>query len=111
MATTWKTLNTGDIAASNYAEKEWTPDTNITIKKMLVIEHSDYSLSNVQAYITISDVPYTKDYVPAAVIGQDPEYCWKPNLSVPKGAKIYVKIQNSTSNTINCDIVFEYEKT
>ena len=109
MTTIFKSMNTGDIASGNYAEKDWTPDKDIVIKKMLIVERNGYSLDNVQVYISIADVPYTKDYVPGSVIGQDPEYCWKPNLSVSKGSKIYVKLQNSSGNTINCDIVFEYE--
>jgi len=109
MVTYFKTLNTGNISSGNYKEKDWTPDTDIIIKKMLITERSDYSLSNVQAYITIADKPYTKDFVPASVIGSDTEYCWKPNLKVSKGAKIYVKLVNSRTETINCDIVFEYE--
>jgi len=109
MATIFKTLNTGNISDGSYAEKDWTPDTNIVIKKMLLIERSDYSLSGAQVYITIADVPYTKDFVPGSVIGQDTEYCWKPNLAVSKGSKIYVKVQNNTGTTINVDIVFEYE--
>ncbi len=109
MTTIWKSINTGNISDGSYAEKEWTPDRDITIKKMLLVERSDYSLSNAQVYISIADVPYTKDYVPGSVIGSDPEYCWKPNLTVKKGAKIYVKITNNVGTTINVDIVFEYE--
>jgi len=109
MVTYWKTLNTGDISNGSYAEKEWTPDRDIIIKKVMLIERSDYSLSNAQVYIAIAGVPYTKDFVPGSVIGQDPEYCWKPNLTVSKGSKIYVKITNNVGLTINVDIVFEYE--
>jgi len=109
MVTYFKTLNTGSISDGSYAEKEWTPDRDITIKKMLLIERSDISLSGAQVYISIADVPYTRDYVPGSVIGQDPEYCWKPDLKVSKGAKIYVKITNNTGSSINVDIIFEYE--
>ncbi|MBW2649061.1 MAG: hypothetical protein JRC53_04500 [Deltaproteobacteria bacterium] len=89
MPTIFKTLNTGSISAGSYAEAEWTP--------------------NVQVYISIADVPYTKDFVPGAVIGSNIEYCWKPDLRVPKGAKIYVKATNSTAGAVDLDIVFEYE--
>lgn len=109
MVTYFKTLNTGDISTGSYAEVEWTPDRDIKIKKMLLIERSDTSLSNVQVYISIADVPYTRDFIPGSVIGSDLEYCWKPDLSVPKGAKIYVKISNSSGATVNIDVVFEYE--
>jgi hypothetical protein len=109
MATTFKSINTGSIADGSYAEIEWTPDKDITITKMMLVERSDISLSGAQVYISIADVPYTRDFVPGSVIGSDPEYCWKPNLKVPKGAKIYSKITNNTGNTINVDVVFEYE--
>ena len=109
MATVFKSLNTGSIADGNYAEVEWTPDTNITIRKMLLVERGGASLENVQVYISIADVPYTKDFVPGSVIGSNVEYCWKPDLAVPKGAKIYVKVSNNSGAAINCDVVFEYE--
>ena len=105
----FKSLNTGPIAASGFAEVSWTPDRDITIKAVVFNERSDQSLSNVQAYITIADVPYTKDYVPARVVGTDLEYCWKPNLRVSKGARIYIKLLNSSSSTVNIDVVFLYE--
>ena len=109
MATVFKSLNTGSIADGSYAEVEWTPDTNITIRKMLLVERGGASLENVQVYISIADVPYTKDFVPGSVIGSNVEYCWKPDLVVPKGAKIYVKVSNNSGAAVNCDVVFEYE--
>ena len=109
MATVFKSLNTGSIADGSYAEVEWTPDTNITIRKMLLVERGGASLENVQVYISIADVPYTKDFVPGSVIGSNVEYCWKPDLPVAKGAKIYVKVSNNSGAAINCDVVFEYE--
>jgi len=109
MVTIFKSLNTGSISDGSYAEKEWTPDRDIVIKKMLIIERSGTALDNAQVYISIADVPYTKDFVPGSVIGQDLEYCWKPDLKVPKGARIYIKITNNTGSAIDCDIVFEYE--
>jgi hypothetical protein len=109
MTTIFKTLNTGSIAAGSYAEVDWTPDRDITIRKVLLVERTDKSLSNVQVYITIADTPYTKDFVPGKAIGTDLQYCWKPDLLVPKGAKIYIKIVNSGSSAINVDVVFEYE--
>jgi hypothetical protein len=109
MAVTFKSINTGVINAGSYAELTWTPDKDITIKAVLVNERSDKSLANVQAYMTIADVPYTKDFVPASAIGQDLEYCWKPSLDVKSGAKIYVKFTNSRSDSVNIDIVFMYE--
>jgi len=110
MPTYFKSLNTGDIAAGDSAAKDWTPDTDVIIRKLMINERSDQSLANVQVYITIADQVYTLDYVPASLIGSDPEYCWKPDLKVPKGARIYVKLTNNGSVTINCDIVFEFER-
>jgi len=109
MTVIFKTINTGDITAGNFKEIDWTPDKDITIRAVLVVERSDKSLSNVQAYIAIADVPYTKDFVPASAIGQNLEYCWKPNLAVAKGAKIYAKFTNSRTDSVNIDVVFMYE--
>jgi len=107
--TLFKCLNTGDIAAAGSKELEWTPDRDILIHKMLLVERSDQSLSNVQLYIMIAQVVYTIDYMPAAAIGTNLEYCWKPMLSVSKGARIYIKFTNSTAATVNIDVVIEFE--
>jgi hypothetical protein len=109
MVLTFKSINTGSIAAGSYAEVIWTPDTDIRIKAMVLNERSNASLNNVQVYITIADVPYTRDFVPASTIGTNLEYCWKPDLAVPKGARIYAKLQNSGSSAVNIDVVFLYE--
>jgi hypothetical protein len=109
MTTQFKTLNTGDIASTAYKELTWTPPKDITLRKMLLIERSDYSLSNVQCYIKLAGEPFTLDYVPGSVIGQDLEYCWKPEKKINKGSEIYIKILNSRAETINVDVVFEYE--
>jgi len=110
MTTIFKTQNTGDIATNSYKELDWTPDRRIKVTHVILTEKNDYSLSPVRAYIKIADVPYTKDYVPASVIGQDREYCWKPDLVVEKGAKIYMKLENTGVPTVNIDITYEYEE-
>ena len=110
MPTYFKTLNTGSISAGSTVNKDWTPDTDIVIKKVMLIEKNDQSLSNVDVTITIADVPYTRDYVPGSAIGTDPEYCWKPDLEVSKGSKILFSVKNNTSSSVNIDIVIEYEK-
>jgi len=109
MATTFKTLELGSIAAGSYAEGEWTPDRDITIRKVVANERTGASLNAVECYISIADVPYTKEIVPLSTIGTNIEYCWKPDLKVPKGSKIYVKCSNTGSSAVNVDIVFEYE--
>lgn len=109
MARYFKSLNTGSIANGSYGEVVWTPDRDVVIKKMMISDRSDLSIAGAQVFISIADVPYTKDYVPASVIGSDPEYCYKPDIPVPKGAQIYVKITNNAGYSINCDVVFECE--
>ena len=109
MPTIFKTLNTGSIADGSYAEVDWTPDTDVTIRRMLLIERGGSALDSAQVYISIADVPYTRDYVPAAVVGNNPEYCWKPGLAVSKGAKIYVKVVNNEGDAKDWDVTFEYE--
>jgi len=109
MTSIFKTLNTGSIANGSYAEVKWTPDKDITIKMFMLNERSDISLANAQVFISIAGETYTKDYVPGSVFPADPQFAWKPNLKVPKGAEIYVKITNNTGQAINVDVVFEYE--
>lgn len=103
-------MNTGTIPSKSYDIETWTPDADIIVKKVLVVERSDKSLSNVQAYIKLAGDPCTHDYIPASVLGSDTEYCWKPDERVSKGSEIYIKLLNSSSDDIECDIVIEYER-
>jgi len=110
MPTIFKTISFGDIPAGGFQEKSWTPDTDITINKFLLIERSDKSLSNTKLYIKIADESYTLEWVPGSVIGTNTEYCWKPNLKVSKGATVYFKLENARSDTITVDAVLEITK-
>ncbi|MBW2675798.1 MAG: hypothetical protein JRD89_20725 [Deltaproteobacteria bacterium] len=51
----------------------------------------------------------TRPIVPASVIGTTYEYCWKPDLHVSKGARIYVKLENTGASAVDVDMVFVYE--
>jgi len=110
MAIVFKTINTGDIAAGGSIEKEWTTDTDVVIRKMLLIERGEKALDNVQAYFKIGELVVSRDYVPASAIGVDLEYCYKPNLGVSKGTRIYLKLVNSRADSINVDWVTEFEE-
>jgi len=109
MVTFFKTLNTGDLAKDASVELEWTPDRDITIKKVVLTERGDNSLSPVHCFIKIAGVPYTFEYITGTVVGQNLEYCWKPELKVSKGALIYMKILNKGTPTVNIDLTYEYE--
>jgi len=110
MAIKFKTLNTGDIAAGASWESEWIPDRDCTIKAVLMVERSEKDLSAVQAYLDFGKEIMTLDYVPASVIGQDLEYCYKPNFFAPKGMRIYTKLTNGRKDTINVDVVYYFEE-
>jgi len=105
-----KALNTGSISTGSYSELRWTPDRDITLTKIIVSERADSpgNLNNVQVYIAVAGVPYTRDFVPANVIGATPEYCYKPNLAIAKGSEVYIKIVNSRATTADIDLVMEY---
>jgi len=110
MTIVYKTVNTGDIAAGGSKELEWATDTDITIRKMLLVERGEKALDNVQAYLKIGELVVSRDFVPAAVIGADLEYCYKPNQAVKRGTRIYCKLVNSRADTINVDWVTEFEE-
>jgi hypothetical protein len=109
MATYFKTLSITNVAAGGSGEVKWTTDRDLTVRKLMAIERSDKSLSNVQVYIAFAGTPYTKDFIPGSAIGSNPEYCYKPNLSLPKGTEVYIKLTNSRSDSVSVDFVFEVE--
>ena len=109
MPSVFKTIALGSIAAGSSAEDTWTPERDITIKKILINERSGSAVNAVKIYLSFAGQTYTKSFVPASAIGTSIEYCWKPNLAVAKGTEIYVKAENAGSSAVNIDIVFEYE--
>jgi len=110
MATKFKVLIFGSIGAGNYGEDDWTPERDIIIKKVMANERTGAALNAAQLFLSIADVPYTKTYVPMSVIGNNPEYCWKPELKVPKGARIYAKVFNAGSSDVVPELILEYEE-
>jgi|GEM_PF-2807605 len=110
MAVIFKSLNTGDINPGASKNVEWTADKDYTIKAVVLNERNDYSLSPVKAYVSIEDRVKTKDYVPARIIGQDLEYCWKPDEKITAGTRIYFKFENAGANTLNIDVTLVLEE-
>jgi len=106
---TFKSVDFGTISSGGSKTESWTPDKDITIHKIMLIERDDKSLSNVDVYISIADVPLTKDFVPGSAIGSDPEYCYQPNMAVSKGSKISITVTNKRADDINLVAVFLYE--
>ena len=109
MPTTFKTIELGSIAAGSSAEDTWTPERDITIKKVIINERGGGTVNAVKIYLSFAGQTYTKPFVPASAIGTSIEYCWKPNLAVAKGTEIYIKAENAGSSDVNIDVVFEYE--
>jgi len=109
MTVTFKTLKFGSIAAGATAEAEWTPDRDITVKAVLFNERAAAAVNAVEAYIELAGVTMTRPIVPASVVGTSYEYCWKPDLHVSKGARIYVKLENTGASAVDVDLVFVYE--
>jgi len=105
-----KTLNTGDIAAGSYAECRWTPPEDIHINRMILVERGDASLSNVQVYFKKAEDVLTRDYAPGSVWVGKINQVLPLDIDVRKGEELYWKITNSTSASVNIDIVLELVK-
>ena len=106
----FKTLEVGEISAGANKSVEWTPDTDIVIHKVMVVEKNNKPLSAVKAYLKFAGNVMTEDFVPASVFGQDPEYCYKPEYEVGKGTKIYAKFTNEGTEAVTLYLVFEFDR-
>jgi len=102
----FKSFNTGSISSGSYAEVEWTPDEDVQIEKILLVERSGTSLNAVTVYIMVGSDVWTKDFVNATVFEGEYNQLFPVNRSVPKGQKIYVKITNSGTSAVNIDVIF-----
>ncbi len=101
------TRSIGTIAAGGTGEDTWTPDEDVHIKRIYIVERSDQSLSNVDAYVKIGEDVLTKPSAPASLFGQDKVYAIDVDRDVPKGMTVYVKLQNNLSSSINVVVVYE----
>jgi len=97
------------LAAAASAEQTWAPETDVRIRRIYMTERGNGELRNVHAYITVADNPITKPTVPCRVFGENKEQGLEVNIDLVKGTKFYVKLTNSTSGTVNVDVVLEIE--
>jgi len=95
------------VSAGSYAEIEWTPDEAVKIQRILINERSGADLYNVQVYLSTPSLTITRDYAPAIYFTNEYQRNLPVDLEVPAGAKIYMKITNSTASDINVDVIFE----
>ena len=69
MVSTFKTIELGAIAAGADNEDTWTPERDITIKKIMINERSGAAVNAVKIYLSLAGQTYTKPFVPASAIG------------------------------------------
>ena len=109
MATIFKTIDVGSIAAGDTSSGSWTSDADYTIKKIVAVEKGGSSLANVTATLRIDEFTFTKDVVPLSVyqgyVNQVPEL----NYKLEKGRTFYYSITNNTSGSVDIYLVLVLE--
>jgi len=104
----FKTIELGTISAGGTATGEWTPEADITIHKIIVSERGNSHLRDVYFTIKVADRPITLDVIPAEILGTNFEYCYKPEVDVAKGTKIWIKAENRGTSDKTVDVIIEF---
>ena len=109
MTLKFKTLS-DTIAAGAQSTVSWAPEKDVHIRKILVVEQSATTLTNVHIQIMVSDVPYTRTTVPASIFNVPFSQAPPFDLVLPKGVKLELTTTNSTAGSITLYYILAYEE-
>lgn len=102
-----RSFDMGTIATAASTEKTWTPNEDVHIKRVYIVERSAQNLASVDFYLKVGDKVLTRDFAPASLFGQDPLFALDVDVSVSKGTEIYWKLENKGSSSVDIVVVFE----
>ncbi len=110
MPTKFKTFSTTGLASGSSFSNEWTADDNYRIKRIYLLRQDGSAFTASTFSLTIANVPYTHDSVPAAVLGRNRETTPEVNIDFRKGEKLEFTLTNNEGSAIDVFVVFEYER-
>ena len=106
----FKTINVGTVSAGSTSEGTWTPERDYIIKKIVAVEKSDQSLSNVTVTFWIDEVPFTKELIPLGILQETPSLVIDIDKELGKGSVFKYSITNNYSADREIFLVLVLEK-
>ena len=110
MTRVFKTIDVGTVSAGGSTSDSVTADKDYKIEKIIAVEKSGASLTNVTATLRIDDFVFTRDKIPLSVLqgymNQVPElgYDWS------KGSTLYYSVANDGTSDVNIYLVLVLEE-
>jgi len=107
----YKTIEKDSLGATSSWSDDWTPDEDLVIKRIYLINKTGTAFTDSTFYLKISENVYTRSVVPAIVLGPDKSV--SPELEIPINAhqKISWTFKNNEASTVSLFLVFEcFEK-
>jgi len=95
------------IADGGTYEDDWTPETDITIKRIHIQRKDGVSLTDSTFYFKIAETVYTHEVVPATVLGPDKLTSPELNIAVVAKATVAFTFKNLEGASIDIMITLE----
>jgi len=105
----FKTVSMGTIGAGNIARETYTFEEAGTLRFIMVNERSGALLNKILVTLTLGADTFTREYVPASVLGTNVQNAYPIDRSVNKGDKLDITILNASTGDVNVDLVLAIE--
>jgi len=103
----FKHFSTTSLADGSTWSDSWTADDNYVIKRIHLQRGDGAGFTKSTFYFKIADRVYTREVVPASVLGPDVEVSPVLNIPFSKGEKLDFTFKNEEGTTIDVLLTFE----
>jgi len=101
--TLWKYLEQTSVADGSPFSLKWTADRDYVVKHILFLRKDGASYTKSEVTITIADVPWTRDKILIASLGNDIMNAWPVNEELKDDEE--VKLEGYNREGVTLDIV------
>ena len=103
----FRVLELSSIADGAKSTDQWTADANYTIKRIFIQREDGEGFSASKVWIKIGGHVYTREIVPAVVLGPDIEVSPELNIPIKNGETFSVEMENDEGVTISVFVTLE----
>jgi len=105
----YKTFEYDGVAVGDTRTATWTAEEDLVIKRIHIIEKGGTILRRSTFYLKIADRIYTREVVPASVLGPDILVSPVVNIDFRKAETLSFTFKNNEATVIDIWITFECE--
>lgn len=105
-----KKIFEGTVTAGKVDAWTWKPDEDVIIHRLFIINKAGSPLFKFHVTITVDNVAYTKDEVPAALLGSDIMNAIVLDIPVPKYRELKISYKNNEGSDVDLWVIAEVYK-